>query len=299
MNVALAGLTAREETALVMLIGKTLPDFQCDTVLPGREVPLPLADLYVLDLAGRGLARWTPEAQDRLLQSLNGAPAVLVAPAFDETWVALEASRLTNQSLILLHKPYGINNMRSALLKAAPRAPRRTAPVAAPVSAKVLQVPATPAAATVQAVAAAKIAPPVSSAPLAHPNGPLPIAAAVEITPLSPTDFQARVGTLPSSEPKLFLCKLAEALALQQPFEVRVSFVNRLIINPDAQWAASNTALPLLQDLCQRDERVPSLSIDAVDLRDAEARAQRMDMPVQPLDIFLGTLMHFRLNQQR
>ena len=299
MNVALAGLTAREETAMVMLIGKTLPDFQCDTVLPGREVPLPLADLYVLDLAGRGLARWTPEAQDRLLQSLNGTPAVLVAPAFDKTWVALEASRVANQSLILLHKPYGIDDMRSALLKAAPRAPRRVAPMAPPVSTAVLRVPATPVAATVRAVSAAKIAPPVFSAPLARPDVPFPVAAPVEIAALSLTDFQAHVGTLPTSEPKLFLCKLAEALALQQPFEVRVSFVNRLIINPDAQWAASNTALPLLQDLCQRDERVPSISIDTVDPRDAEARAQRMDMPVQPLDAFLGTLMHFRLNKQR
>jgi hypothetical protein len=299
MNVALAGLTAREEMAMVMLIGKTLPDFQCDTVLPGREVPLPLADLYVLDLAGRGLARWTQEAQDRLLQSLNGAPAVLVAPAFDESWVALEASRMTSQSLILLHKPYGIDDMRTALLKAAPRKPRRVAPVAPPVSARVLQVPAAPVAATVRAVAAPVMIPPVFSAPVARPEVPLPVAAPVEIAPLSIADFQARVGELPTSEPKLFLCKLAEALALQQPFEVRVSFVNRLIINPDAQWAASNTALPLLQDVCQRDERALSISIDTVDRRDAEARAQRMDMPIQPLDALLGTLVHFRLNKQR
>ena len=40
MNVALAGLTAREETALMMLVGKTLPDFQCNAVPVGRKVPL-------------------------------------------------------------------------------------------------------------------------------------------------------------------------------------------------------------------------------------------------------------------
>lgn len=299
MNVALAGLTAREETAMVMLIGKALPDFQCDTVLPGREVPLPLADLYVIDLAGRGLARWTPAAQDRLLQSLNGAPAVLVAPAFDETWMALEASRLTNQPLIMLHKPYGVDDMRTALLKAAPRPPHRVAPVAPPVSAKVLQMPAAPMAATVRAATAPAMTPPVSSALLDRPEVTLSVAAPVDIVPLCLADFQARVGALPTSEPKLFLCKLAEALALQQPFEVRVSFVNRLIINPGAQWAASNTALPLLQDVCQRDERALSISIDAVDRRDAEARAQRLDMPLQPLDAFLGTLMHFQLHRPR
>ncbi|MBP6717460.1 MAG: hypothetical protein KA173_01175 [Rhodoferax sp.] len=294
MNVALAGLTAREETAMVMLIGKTLPDFQCDTVLPGREVPLPLADLYVLDLAGRGLARWSLEAQDHLLQSLNGAPAVLVAPAFDETWTALEASRMTSQSLIILHKPYGIDDMRAALLKTAPRKPRRAAPAAPPAPAAPVAV-----AVAVRTVAAPKMTAPVFSAPVVRPEVPLPVAAPVEIAPLSLADFQARVGALPTSEPKLFLCKLAEALALQQPFEVRVSLVNRLIVNPDAQWAASNTALPLLQDLCQRDERAAGVSIDAVDRRDAEARAQRMDMPLQPLDAFLGTLVHFRLNRQR
>lgn len=296
MNVALAGLTAREEMAMVMLIGKTLPDFQCDTVLPGREVPLPLADLYVLDLAGRGLARWSLEAQDHLLQSLNGAPAVLVAPAFDETWTALEASRMTSQSLIILHKPYGIDDMRAALLKTAPRKPRRAAPAAPPAPAAPVAVAV---AVAVRTVAAPKMTAPVFSAPVVRPEVPLPVAAPVEIAPLSLADFQARVGALPTSEPKLFLCKLAEALALQQPFEVRVSLVNRLIVNPDAQWAASNTALPLLQDLCQRDERAAGVSIDAVDRRDAEARAQRMDMPLQPLDAFLGTLVHFRLNRQR
>lgn len=297
MNVALAGLTAREETAMVMLISKTLPDFQCDTVPPGREVALPLADLYVLDLSGRGLARWTPEAQVRLFESLNGAPAVLVAPAFDETWVALEASPRTNQSLILLHKPYGIDDMRAALLKAAPQKPRHAAPAAAPpVSAPVLQVPTARVAATVRAVAATLRPASVFSKPVVRPEVALPVTAPVEIAPLSIADFQTRVDALPTSEPKLFLSKLAEAFALRQPFEVRVSFVNRLIVNPDAHWAASNTALPLLRNLCQHDGHAVGISIDKVAHQDAEARAQRLDMRMQPLDTFLGTLLHLRRN---
>ena len=120
-------------------------------------------------------------------------------------------------------------------------------------------------------------------------------AAVVEIAPLSVAEFQTRLGALPASEPKLFLHKLAEALALRQPFEVRVTFLNRLIFNPDAQWAASSTALSVLQGLCQSDELAADMSIDTIDSMDALARAQRLDMPVQPLDSFLGTLMHQRL----
>ncbi|MEO6322733.1 MAG: hypothetical protein ABIR56_18810 [Polaromonas sp.] len=287
MNVALAGLTAREETALAMLVDKTLPDLQCGAVPAGRQVPLPPGDLYVLDLAGRGLARWTQEAQESLLQSLNGASAVLVAPAFDQTWLALDASRMKSQPLVMLHKPYGIEDMRTALLKAAPRKPVPAAPVAPPVLARVW-VPAAPAAAAVRVIAA----------PVAILESPSPTAAPVEIAPLNVAEFQTRLGALPASEPKLFLCKLAEALALRHPFEVRVTFLNRLIFSPDAHWAASNTALSVLQGLCQSDELAADTSIDAIDSMDALARAQRLDMPVQPLESFLGTLMRHRLDRQ-
>ena len=149
MNVVLAGLTAREETALMMLVGKTLPGFECGAVPAGRQVPLPPANLYVLDLAGRGLARWTQEAQESLLQSLNGAPAVLVAPAFDETWLALDASGMKSQSLVMLRKPYGIEDMRAALLKTAPVIPVRAAPVVPRMLARV-RAPAAPAAPAVR-----------------------------------------------------------------------------------------------------------------------------------------------------
>lgn len=283
MNVVLAGLTAREETALMMLVGKTLPGFECGAVPAGRQVPLPPANLYVLDLAGRGLARWTQEAQESLLQSLNGAPAVLVAPAFDETWLALDASGMKSQSLVMLHKPYGIEDMRAALLKTAPVIPVRAAPVVPRMLARV-QAPAAPVAPAVRFI----------TAPVAIAEAPPP-AVIVEIAPLSVAEFQTRLAALPASEPKLFLHKLADALALRQPFEVRVTFLNRLIFSPEAQWAASNTALSVLQGLCQSDDLAAAMSIDTLDGMDALARAQRLDMPVQPLDSFLGTLMHQRL----
>ncbi len=274
MNVALAGLTAREETALTMLISKTLPHFQCDSVPAGRQVTLPPADLYVLDLTGRGLARWTQEAEERLLKSLDGAPAVLVAPAFDQTWLAFDTSRSKNQSLVVLHKPYGIEDMRTALVKAAPQKP-------SPVE-RVAPVPRT---------VPNGVAPKVAAKP--KPS----TAAPVEIAPLSVAEFQTRVGALPATEPKLFLSKLVEALSLRHTFEVRVTYVNRLIFNPEAQWAASNAALPVLQTLCQSDELAADISMDDIDSVDSLARASRLGMHVESLEFILGTLMHHRLSR--
>lgn len=285
MNVALAGLTVREETALRMLVGITLPHFECGAMPAGSLVPLPPADLYVLDLAGRGLANWTQEAQEKLLQSLNGAPAVLVAPAFDRSWQALDAGSRKSHPLVMLHKPYGIEDMRAALLKAAPPKPVRPEPVAPPVPVSVRRAEA-------QAVW-------VLAVPRASPKPPAPVQTPVHIAPLSVAEFQSRLGGLPANAPKAFLGKLAEALALQRPFEVRVTFLHRLIFCPDAQWAASNTALSVLQGLCQSDALAADISIDAIDSQDALARAQRLDIPVQSLESFLGTLMHDRLGALR
>lgn len=275
MNVALAGLTAREAVALDMLVGKSLPGWQCSAAPAGRHVPLPPADLYVVDLAGRGLARWTEAAQDDLFQSLDGAPAVLVAPAFDQTWSALDAHRMKRQSLVLLHKPYGVEAMRAALRQAAAVRASRAAP---------LSVSARAPAASVVRGTAAPVA--VSSAPL-----PAPAAAPVEIGEVTVSEFQARLVELPASEPQLFLRQLAEALALRQPFEVRVTFLSRLIFHPDERWVASSTPVAVLQGLCQSDALASAAAIDTIDDKDALARAQRLDMPIQPLEAFLWALM--------
>lgn len=273
MNVALAGLTAREELALEMLVGRSLPGWQCSTVPAGRNLSLPPADLYVVDLAGRGRARWTDAAQDELLQALGGAPAVLVAPAFDQTWTALDAKRMASQPLVLLHKPYGIEEMRAALKQAAAGRASRSAAVA------FSSAPSAPALA-------------------ASTPEPVPAASSVANGEMSASEFQARLDALPASEPQLFLRQLAEALALRQPFEVRVNFLNRLIVHPDEQWVASNTPVSVQQGLCRSDSRASATAIDAIDGMDAMARAQRLDMPLQPLDAFLGSLMQERLGSK-
>jgi hypothetical protein len=291
MNVALAGLTAREEVALGMLVGRSLPGWQCSAVTAGRQESFAPADLYVVDLAGRGIGRWTEAAQSELLNALDGAPAVLVAPAFDQTWSALDAQRMKSQSLVLLHKPYGTEDMRAALKQAAagratPVQPARPAPVSArPPAALPLVSPAS------QVVPAPVSAPRVLVSPVVAPM-PASTPVALEEGKMTAGEFQARLGALPGSEPQLFMHMLAEALALRHPFEVRVSFLNRMIFHPGEQWVASNTPLNVQEQLRQDDALASSIEIDTIDDKDAMARAMRLGMPMQPLEPFLWALAH-------
>ncbi len=293
MNIALVGLTAREEVALGMLVGKSLPGWQCLPATDGPRAPMPAADLYVVDLAGRGMARWTDAAQGELLKALGGAPAVLVVPAFDQTWSALEAHLIQGQPLVLLHKPYGVEAMRAALQQAAagrtvpaPRVLRSMKPAVPDRSRKT------------QACADSRSSLPVKPARTLPPAMALPVAAArpalavpaLAERKLAFSEFQTRMGPL-TGKP-LFLRRLAESLAQQHPFELRISFVNRMIFHPGEQWAASNTPAPVLEQLCQNDELASSIEIDPIDGQGAQARAERLDIPAQPLEDLLWKLAH-------
>jgi hypothetical protein len=243
---------------------------------------LPPADLYVVDLAGKGLSRWTEAAQARLLQALDGAPAVLIASAFDQTWSALDAGLMKSQSLILLRKPYGIEDMRTALKQAAAGRVKRVIRAPAPPAALPITPPA-PLRAPVPAVAAVQ--------------APAPATPSAEVGGLTAIEFQARLAGMPASEPQLFFRHLAQALALRKPFEVRVSFLKRLIFNPADRWVASNTPVSVVQGLCHNDALAAAATMDAIDEKDAMARAQRLDLQLQPLEVFLGSLMPGRLEQ--
>jgi len=295
MNVALTGLTPREALALEMLIGKMLPDWRCSVASASPQAALPPADLYVVDLTGRGLSRWSEAGQSSLLQALGGAPAVLIASAFDQTWSTLEAQNMKHQSLTLLRKPYGIEDMRAALKQAAAGRPKPVMPPAAVVApvAVAAVAPATPV-----APAAAHVPAPPTAAAAVDSSWPVPAMPAVEIGELTSAQFQVRLKALPPSEPHRFLRQLGQALALRRPFEVRVSFLNRLIFNPGERWVASNTPTSVIQGLCQSDELAAATSIDAVDEKDVMARAQRLDLQLQPLEVFLWSLMPARRLQQ-
>ncbi|MDB5931549.1 MAG: hypothetical protein JWR60_3256 [Polaromonas sp.] len=335
MNLALAGLPAREEVALGMLVGRSLAGWQCSAAPAGLDAALPPAELYVVDLAGRGLARWTEAAQADLLNALNGMPAVLVAPAFDRSWAALDAARMTSQPLVLLHKPYGTEDMLAALRQAAaghasplpaalpvkppaPAAKRRApsalaaahqaplpTPARVPVSAVAPAARAVPARLSVQA----QVPPSPAPAPVLHATAapvairkagkavaPVPAVAAPQAQgEITLGEFQVHLDALPRSGMRLFLQRLAQALALHQPFEVRLNTLNRWIADPDAQWVAGNTSSAGLARLLQDEAFASALEFDAIDARDAPGRAQRLDLPRQPMALFLWQLAHERL----
>ena len=288
MNVALAGLTAREVVALGMLVGNSLPGWQCSAAAPDHHAPLPPADLYVIDLAGLAMSRWSEAAQTELFKALNGTPAVLVAPAFDETWEALDGQRMKTQPLVLLHKPYGIECMDSALRQAAAgcaapaRSTNRPAPPPVGPAPGLRDPPSLLSVLPPQPVGSDVTVPRVIAA-----KSPVP-ARVAQGGELAVGDFQVRAGTLPDTP--LFIRSLAKALAGQQPFEVRVSFTNRMIFHPGEQWAASNTPPQVLAHLCQDDALASAIEIDTIDSNDAPARAQRLGMPAQPLKGLLWTL---------
>ena len=117
----------------------------------------------------------------------------------------------------------------------------------------------------------------------------LPLAApALGESKLASSEFQARMTALPGMP--LFLRRLAESLSQQHPFELLISFVNRMIFHPGEQWAASNTPAPVLVQLCQDDELASSIEIDAIDGKNARARAARLDIPAQTLQALLRKL---------
>ena len=286
----LAGLPQREAVAMEMLVDKALPGWRCSAVAAGRRVPLPTSDLFVVDLAGRGLARWTQETQNELLTALNGTPAVLVMPAFDQSWLSFDRQQAGSQTLVLLHKPYGMQDMQLALKRAAP-AP---APAARPVLAQKPPVPVqrqVPAEQTVRAPAPpAPPAPPATSTRLPIPS---PAAPAEPVGTMTTDQFQTWLGALTDADSSLLWRKVGAALVRRRPFEVRLSVVTRWICDPVGEWVASNTQASVLAQLCQSDALAASIETDAIDGAPLE-RAQRLGLSSEPLGPFLWRLTRLR-----
>ncbi len=290
----LAGLTPREEIAMGMLVGKTLPGWQCNAVAAGRNAPLPPSDLYVVDLAGSGWARWTQAAQSELLKALGGVPAVLVVPAFDQSWLAFDERQADKQPLVFLHKPYGTEEMQAALQGAAQAQARRAASVTVPVPVPVpvpVKLPLKPPASAQESGPVEQAAYVLSALPVVtSPSIPEPAAALEAGGTMTTEQFQAWLDALPPTESPLFLRKLGTMLALHQAFEVRLSVVNRLICDPADQWAASNAPASTLVRLSHSDALAVAIEMDVID-GDALRRAQRLDLSSEPLGPFLWRLV--------
>ncbi len=119
MNVLVAGLSPRDEAAFGFFLSRSLKGWSWASTPAGRGTLLPKADLLVADLVALGLAQWSQAAEAELLRVLQGNAAVLLVPANDQTWATMDPATLKQHSLVWLQKPYGTEDMRAALEKAA------------------------------------------------------------------------------------------------------------------------------------------------------------------------------------
>jgi hypothetical protein len=293
---------------LDMFVGKTLPGWKCNGVTARKGDTLPPADLYVVDLAGAGLARWSQDAEADLLKLVGSGPAVLLTPAFDPSWSSgFDEQTRKKKSIVLLKKPYGTEDMRAALQKAhAGRAPAlsNAAPVAtgSASTAKVTSASSPGMAPFVQPVAKGSSPSAVfastalgswssmSSMPQTAPTAETP-------TPADGGEFSAaqlrqHLEALPEPDRPRFLNMLADSLDDGRPFELRVTVNNAVIVDPVERWAASNTPILVMERLCRSDALASVVSFRVIDDEDPLVRAQRLGMAVQPLESFLWDVAH-------
>ena len=318
MNVLVAGLSPRDEVAFGFFLSRSLKGWSWASTPAGRGTLLPKADLLVADLVALGLAQWSQAAEAELLRVLQGNAAVLLVPANDQTWATMDPATLKQHSLVWLQKPYGTEDMRAALEKAA--AARRAA-----TSATVVPAPARragPGAARSQSTASVeptRTVPPATgvAAPTVARRPPgLPILQSVsfqavpvpdrsprheagdEVPGMSAQQLQARLALLPDAERHLFLRRLASMLGQGQPFEARFTMQNSVIFHPADGWVASNTPASVIERVCQSDALAAAVSVREIDGPQAEDRAHRLGMPLLELDTFLWTLAAATFDQK-
>lgn len=270
MKLVVTGLSPREETAFGIFLSRSLRNWRWQSVPASRTAVWPPADLIVADLVPLGLGQWSEAAEADLLQRLQGTPAVLLVPAHDQTWAAMEADTVRQHSLVWLAKPYGTKDMQAALEQAALSVRRPARPAAPPTR-------STP------APAAAPFSP--MAAPVNEPQG------------LSAAGLHARLAALPEPDGHVFLRQLSGMLALDHPFEARFTVQNSLIVHPADGWIATNTPMLVIERVCHSDALASAVSIRTIDGPQAEERAQRLGMPPSELDVFLWQLVAATLDQ--
>jgi hypothetical protein len=250
MKVVLTGMAPRDEAVLGFFLNRSMPSWSWQSAAPDHEVALPPADFYVLDL---GLTRWSEAAGADLLHRLQDTPAVVLLAANDRTWSTMKASA-EKHSIVWLSKPYGTQDMQSALDQAAAFARRPTA------------------------------------VPAAQPESVAPVIEHEENS-LSAEQLKTRLAALDEANGYVFLRQLSDLLSMNHPFEARFTVQNSLIVHPADGWIATNTPMMVIQRVCQSDALASAVSMREIDGAEAEDRAQRLGMPPRELDVFLWELM--------
>jgi len=281
MKLVVSKLSPREEVAFGAFLRRHFASWQCELLPEQRPALLPPADLYVLDLAPMGFRHGSEQALATLLDMLHGKPAVLLLPAHEGSWSALDIPAENQPQLLWLHKPYSTDDMRKALDQAAACAPpAEQAPQA-------VQTPAP--AAVVVAIPPAPMAPP---APVAKSTSPVPGAAEAPEQGLTIAELQARLAALPQPAQGAFLSTLAQWLASGEPFEARFTLQHMLLVHPQDGWVAFNTPLAVIDRVCNSNAMASAVALQHIGATEAETLVQRMRLTLQELEPFLLRLFN-------
>ena len=283
MKLVVSKLSPREEVAFGAFLRRHFASWQCELLPEQRPSQLPLADLYVLDLAPMGFRHGSEQALAALLDMLHGKPAVLLLPAHEGSWSALYIPAEHRPQLLWLHKPYSTDDMRKALDQAAASAPpAEQAPQAVP-------TPATAPAAVVVAIPPAPMAPPM---PAPKSTSPAPGAAEVPEQGLTIAELQTRLAALPQPAQGAFLSTLAQWLASGEPFEARFTLQHMLLVHPQDGWVAFNTPLAVIDRVCSSNAMASAVALRHIGATEAETLVQRMRLTLQELEPFLLRLFN-------
>ena len=283
MKLVVSKLSPREEVAFGAFLRRHFASWQCELLPEQRPSQLPPADLYVLDLAPMGFRHGSEQALAALLDMLHGKPSVLLLPAHEGSWSALDIPAEHRPQLLWLHKPYSTDDMRKALDQAAASAPpAEQAPQAVP-------TPATAPAAVVVAIPPAPMAPPM---PAPKSTSPAPGAAEVPEQGLTIAELQTRLAALPQPAQGAFLSTLAQWLASGEPFEARFTLQHMLLVHPQDGWVAFNTPLAVIDRVCSSNAMASAVALRHIGATEAETLVQRMRLTLQELEPFLLRLFN-------
>jgi hypothetical protein len=291
MKIVLAGMNDRDAAALGILVGVTMKGWTCEIANPVRGRPLPAADLYVLDLAALGLARWSVAAEADLLQLLHGRSAVVLRPMAEENWTQVQTGAQSAQVLAWLTKPYNSEAMRSALQSAC-ATPRRSQTMGASIPRTAPAVPAS---------RPMPVAPMSRPSAERHPGAPLP-AQADAVPPrgscaLTATDITALHAAFPQLQSHALLARMVQALGSGHAQELHLSLRHSILLHPGEGWVASNAGMPLISSVCQNNEMANAFALRELSDAQAQHRLQHLQLVPQALDPFLWSLASLTVGQ--
>lgn len=267
MRLVLAGMSARDAAVFGVFLARDLPAWTWQSAPAGQGSLRPPADILVLDVVALG---WLPHSETSLaglLHFTQGTPAVLLLPAFERSWAALDPQGVASHRLVRLAKPYGTQAMRDALQGAASMVQAAT--------------PVSPSTSTPQPQS--KMEP--------QPPAPLPLQPQPEAPSLSAAGLHTRLAAMPPAQGWVFLRQLSSMLQQAQPFEARFTVQNSLIVHPADGWIASNTPLTVIQQVCRSDVLASAVTMRVLDGLQAEERTQRLGMRPSELEAFLWALV--------